>query len=267
MAEQSHSENRTRRDWRNPQSAVKYSLKGKTTRVTGRRAGPVFSAGVRAGARRIRKAWSQQFERLFAQLLVLSTIFKIENEGGFVKARIILVATAVLFTANGSALPLRGPIGNPARSGAAAAEMERLKFYLGEWDYTETYPKSPAIPAGGVNTGVYTSRLGPSGNSLVNTFHSKGPVGEFEGLQIMTWDASEKAYKMYVFGDFPGAIVEKGTFEGETLVFRASVSMGKAAMELRNVTRLVDGRIESEQYATVPGSAEKLFVKVVASKR
>lgn len=21
------------------------------------------------------------------------------------------------------------------------AEMERLKFYLGEWDYTETYPK------------------------------------------------------------------------------------------------------------------------------
>src|SRR5579872_2178210 len=52
-----------------------------------------------------------------------------------------------------------------------APEMDRLKFYLGEWDYTETYPK------GGKNTGVYTSKLGPGGNSLVNGFHSKGPVG------------------------------------------------------------------------------------------
>jgi len=56
-----------------------------------------------------------------------------------------------------------------------AAEMERLKFYLGEWDYTETYPKSPFSPNGGKNTGVYSSKLGPGGNSLINTFHSQGP--------------------------------------------------------------------------------------------
>ncbi len=70
---------------------------------------------------------------------------------------------------------------------AAAPEMARLKkFYLGDWQYTETYPKSPAAPQGGVNTGVYTSELGPGGNSLVNHFHSQGPVGDFEGLLIMT---------------------------------------------------------------------------------
>jgi len=67
-----------------------------------------------------------------------------------------------------------------------AAEMERLKFYLGEWDYTETYPNEEK------NTGVYTSKLGPGGNSLINTFHSQGPVGDFEGLLLMTWDAKEK---------------------------------------------------------------------------
>src|SRR5580704_1858305 len=66
-----------------------------------------------------------------------------------------------------------------------AAEMARLKFYLGEWDYTETYPKSAFYPNGGKNTGVYTSKLGPGGNSLINTFHSQGPVGDFEGLLIM----------------------------------------------------------------------------------
>ena len=81
-----------------------------------------------------------------------------------------------------------------------AAEMDRLKFYLGEWDYTESYPN------GAKNTGVYTSKLGPGGNSLINSFHSQGPVGDFEGLMVMTWDAREKAYKAYVFGtDFPGA--------------------------------------------------------------
>src|SRR6266404_527666 len=89
-----------------------------------------------------------------------------------------------------------------------AAEMERLKFCLGEWDYTETYPN------GGKNTGMYISKLGPGGNSLINTFHSQGPVGDFEGLQLMTWDARERAYKMFVVAsDFPGALVEIGQFE------------------------------------------------------
>jgi hypothetical protein len=52
-------------------------------------------------------------------------------------------------------------------------EMQRLsKLYVGRWEYTETYPKS-----GAANTGVYTSELGPGGNSIFNHFHSKGPAG------------------------------------------------------------------------------------------
>src|SRR5229473_797193 len=114
-----------------------------------------------------------------------------------------------------------------------AAEMERLKFYLGEWDYTETYPN------GGKNTGVYTSKLGPGGNSLINTFHSQGPVGDSEGLLVMTWDAKEKTYKAYVFGnDFPGALVETGSFEGDALVFRSEFPVEGAMLQLRNVTRV-----------------------------
>src|SRR5262249_47602763 len=64
-----------------------------------------------------------------------------------------------------------------------APEMEKLNFYLGEWDYTETYGNSPNAKK---NTGVYTSKLGPGGNSLINTFHSQGPVGDFEGLLVIT---------------------------------------------------------------------------------
>lgn len=160
------------------------------------------------------------------------------------------------------------PVAAPAAK-PGAAEMERLKFYLGEWDYTETYPKSAFSPNGGKNTGVYTSKLGPGGNSLINTFHSQGPVGDFEGLLVMTWDAKEKIYKAYVFGnDFPGAVVETGQFEGDALVYRSEFSAGGTTMKLRNVTRLNgSGTLVSEEYMAVKDAPESLLVRVEAKKR
>jgi hypothetical protein len=160
----------------------------------------------------------------------------------------------------------------PAVAAAAkpgAAEMERLRFYLGEWNFTETYPKSAFAPNGGKNTGVYTSKLGPGGNSLINTFHSQGPVGDFEGLIVMTWDAKEKAYKAYLFGnDFPGAVVETGQFEGDALVFRSEFSAGGVTMQLRNVTRVTGpGTLVSEEFMAMKDAPEKLLVRVEAKKR
>jgi len=147
-----------------------------------------------------------------------------------------------------------------------APEMEKLSFYLGEWDYTETYGKSPNAPK---NTGVYTSKLGPGGNSLINTFHSQGPVGDFEGLQIFTWDPREKVYKVYVFGnDSPGALVETGAFEGDTLVLHAEVGPPGATMKLRNFTRVTEpGKLVSEQYMLRSTAPETLLVHVEAKKR
>ena len=150
-----------------------------------------------------------------------------------------------------------------------AAEMERLKFYLGEWDYMETYPKSSFYPNGGKNAGVYTSKLGPGGNSLINTFHSQGPVGDFEGLLVMTWDAREKAYKAYAFGnDFPGALVETGQFEGDALVYRSEFPVEGAMLKLRNVTRLTGtGTLVSEEFMAMKDAPETLLVRVEAKKR
>jgi len=154
-----------------------------------------------------------------------------------------------------------------ARPGAA--EMERLKFYLGEWDYTETYGKTPFLPNGGTGAGMYTSKLGPGGNSLVNTFHSHGAMGESEGLLILTWSPKENAYRAYAFGnDFPGALEETGQFEGDALVFRGEFSAGGAKMALRNSTRVVaPGKIESDEYISINGAPETPLVKVEAKKK
>jgi len=147
-----------------------------------------------------------------------------------------------------------------------APEMEKLNFYLGEWDYTETYGKGPNVPK---NTGVYTSKLGPGGNSLINTFHSHGPVGDFEGLLVFTWDPMEKAYKLYVFGNnLPGALVESGAFEGDTLVFHSEITAQGATVKLKNTTRVTEpGKMVSEQFMARKDAPETLLVHVEAKKR
>lgn len=147
---------------------------------------------------------------------------------------------------------------------AVPPEMERLqKFYLGTWEYTENYGKGP------VNTGTYTSELGPGGNSIVNRFHSQGPAGDFEGMLVMTWDPGEKAYKSYVFGsDFPGALVTTGNFEGEVLVFRGVVETPNAKMEIRNRASLDQhGMMKVEEFVTRPGKPEALLVTVEAKRK
>jgi len=190
-----------------------------------------------------------------------------KNVAKFWIVTISLVLSVPLWAALQEKTAEKPPAAPAVRPGAA--EVERLKFYLGEWDYTETYPKSAFSPNGGKNTGVYTSTLGPGGNSLINTFHSQGPIGDFEGLLIMTWDQKEKAYKAYVFGnEFPGAIVETGQFEGDALVFRLEFSTGGAATKLRNVTPVLEpGKIVSEEYMAMKDAPETLLVRVEAKKR
>jgi hypothetical protein len=157
-----------------------------------------------------------------------------------------------------------------ARPVLPTPEMERLaKFYAGTWDYTESYPKTASNSEGEKNTGVYTSELGPGGNSLVNRFHSRGPAGDFEGMLVMTWDPNEKAYKGYIFGnDFTGALIETGQWEGDILVYRSELSARGVKLALRNATRVIGpGKIVSEQFSSANSSPEALVVRVEATKR
>jgi hypothetical protein len=180
-----------------------------------------------------------------------------------VAAILLASAAAILFARNSAAQEAKPPA-------LPVPEMQRLsKLYAGRWEYTETYPKSAFSPNGGVNTGVYTSELGPGGNSIINRFHSKGPVGEFEGVMVMTWDPKEKAYKAYVFGDsFPGTVVETGQWEEDTLVYRSEFSVGERKFVLRNATKfLSDTKLTSDEYSSANGAPEKLLVHVEAVKK
>ena len=187
------------------------------------------------------------------QTTIHATRFKI-----LVGAILLACVAAILFARDSGAQEGKPP-------SLPLPEMQRLsKLFVGRWEYTETYPK-----ISGVNTGVYTSELGPGGNSIINRFHSKGPVGEFEGVIVMTWDPKEKAYKEYFFSDTsPAAVIELGQWEGDALVYRLEFSAGESKFVLRNSTKFLSAdKLTSDQYSSVNGAPEKLLVHVEAVKK
>src|SRR5262249_17440341 len=174
-----------------------------------------------------------------------------------------LFATSALVSHHGAAQEAKPP-------SLPLPEMQRLsKLYVGSWTYTETYPKSARMPNRRVNTRLYTSELGPGGNSIINRVHSKGSVGEFEGILIMTWDPKERAYKAFALGDsFPGALVEIGQWEGDAVVYRSEFSVGSTKLALRNSTKFPpDGKLISEQFTSANGAPEILLVHVEAIRK
>jgi hypothetical protein len=215
--------------------------------------------------------------RLYNRCAFFATTHKEQNfcqAGAFkpMKFRSVWFASfaVLVFFAAQAGLRTRVRAQEPQRPTLPTPEMQRLsKLYVGTWDYTESYPKSAFSPNGGQNTGVYTSELGPGGNSIINRFHSKGPVGDFEGMLVMTWDAKEKAYKSYIFGNsFPGAVIETGQWEEDAVVFRGEFQAGPMKMTLRNAAKLAaPGKLVTDEYSSANGAQEKLLVHVEATKR
>jgi hypothetical protein len=85
----------------------------------------------------------------------------------------------------------------------------------------------------------------------------------------MTWDAWEKVYKAYVFGNgIAGAIIETGQFEGDALVYRFEFPAEGATIKLRNVTRVTaPGILVSEEYMTMKDAPETLLVHIEAKRK
>lgn len=159
--------------------------------------------------------------------------------------------------------------GPPAGAPELAPEITQLAFYTGEWAYTETYQKSVFYPQGGENTGTYSSKPGPGGNSLVNQYRTQGPAGDQEGLLVLTWSPVQKTYKAYALGsEFSGVLEETGHFEGDALVFRGETSYQGMKVKVRQVTRLAaPDRMVSQEYAVIEGAPEVLLVETLARKR
>ena len=168
---------------------------------------------------------------------------------------LMLAASAVSFSAQ--APP-------PAKPGP---EMQRLQALVGNWTFTEEYEKTPMTPQGGEGKGSFRTRLGPGGFSIVSDFEGVWPVGKFEGLQIITWDAKENAYKSYTLGnDFPGVMVATGHWEGNALVFTGEVEFAGSKMYNRSEMRDIGPKAMTYFSYFGPQSPPPLFATGKATK-
>ena len=116
---------------------------------------------------------------------------------------------------------------------APGPEMDRLKFLVGNWDMNAEYLKSPMLPAGGKETGIYKARLGPGGFSVIADFDVDGPMGKEIGHEIFSWDSKQKAYIVFLVGNFPGAVTGTSHWEGNNLVIDTTFEAGGASTQLR----------------------------------
>jgi hypothetical protein len=118
------------------------------------------------------------------------------------------------------------------------AELDRLKFYIGEWYYSEIYEKSVLFPNSGRNTGTWTAELGPQGRSIINAFVSHGTGDNYEGMEVMTWDPKARIYRDHsLWYDSAEQWSYIGQFEGETLVYRAEFEYLGKHIKFRSETR------------------------------
>jgi CubicO group peptidase (beta-lactamase class C family) len=152
---------------------------------------------------------------------------------------------------------------------AAGPEMDRLKFYIGDWAYTEEYSKSELFPNGGHNTGDWSAQRGPGGLSVINTFSSHGGGDNYRGMEVMMWDPKAKEYRdNALWYDSPDRWVFTGNFDGETLVYRGEFDYLGKHVKFRSETKPVaGGGFTLTEFASVNGRPEQLLLKGFAKPR
>jgi uncharacterized protein DUF1579 len=165
-----------------------------------------------------------------------------------------------------TSIPLQRPTesGKPASAAAPlqpGPEMRKLGFLIGDWGASDKYEKTDLIPNGGEGSGTYKTVIGPGSLSLLTDYHYKGPHGESNGHQVLTWDPKEKQYAGYIFASsFPGCIVVSGNWEGSSLVLSGEYEVRGMKVNFEEIySDISEQSIILKQFNSVKGEPPRLF--------
>lgn len=105
-----------------------------------------------------------------------------------------------------------------------APEITRfLNMTQGRWETAEKYDVSEMTPQGGEGKGQESFRPGPGKMSAISEYNSIGPLGEFAGVGIITWNPAEKLYYIHWTDNTnPVMTMLTGRWQGDDLVFTGS---------------------------------------------
>jgi ketosteroid isomerase-like protein len=157
-------------------------------------------------------------------------------------------------------------LNTPEQLSSNDAELDRLKFYIGDWDYSELYEKSTLFPNAGRNKGRWSAQIGPQGHSIIHAFVSHGTGDNYEGIEVMTWDQKGKVYRDHsLWYDSPDQWSYVGHFEGDTLVYHAEFEQDGKYVKFRSETRpRLGGGFTIDEFASVDGGPEQKLLRGTA---
>jgi hypothetical protein len=112
------------------------------------------------------------------------------------------------------------------------SEQERLKYFVGKWNFEFEMKQSPFGPAGKVE-GTDRNEMMPGGFFLISHSKGKGTMGEIRGLSIFGYDADEKVYTYYSVNNWGEDELAKGTVDGKTWTWNAESEMGGKNVKTR----------------------------------
>lgn len=139
------------------------------------------------------------------------------------RAMVVIVATFVAVSAAGAQAP------------KVTGEHEKIRSFLGTWQYDIETKASPFGPAGKV-TGTDRVEPGPGGFSVVYHPELTGPAGKITGLAVLSYNAAVQAYVIYSV-DSTGAIATAtGSVNGATWSFDIDATAGGKRIKGRNKT-------------------------------
>jgi hypothetical protein len=176
--------------------------------------------------------------------------------------RNLAIAFVLLFAVAGTSLAQEQP-----KMPKPMPEHERLKYFVGKWNFEFEMKQSPFGPAGKV-TGTDRNEMMPGGFFLISHSKGKGTMGEIRGLSIFGYDPDEKVYTYYSVNNWGEKELSKGTVDGNTWTWNAESQMGGKDVKTRftveelspaSYTMKFDAMSDSTSWATVmEGKATKV---------
>ena len=142
------------------------------------------------------------------------------------KASMIALAAVVLSTVFAFAQ-------NPPMPPKPGPELEKLKYFLGNWKEAGDMKPGPMGP-GGKFTGTSRNEWMPGGFFIV--LHSTGnmaPMGKVSGTGYLGYDPEEKVFTFHEFNSMGESISAKGNVEGDTWTWTNEEKMQGKVMKGR----------------------------------
>jgi hypothetical protein len=120
----------------------------------------------------------------------------------------------------------------PADEEAVLTQMKQLDFLVGTWEGDEKWWMGPGEPT--IVKAHTTSTMEAGGRFLVTRYEEKGtPLGDMSGVSVITYDSSDKIYKLWDFTAYSQGTLGKGSFEGDIFVVAMDTEGGGQKMKLR----------------------------------